>query len=95
MTIEDVIATMDFWELTHLIKLGPTDWQANICDGEHVAVGTGRTMTEAVVAAHEKAESGIFVGRLYHLGPIERHSLDLPDLLRNLLPPKPTINRRI
>ena len=54
------------FEVTHLISLDP-DWQANLRDDEHVAVGTGATPEAAIASAVLKAESGQFVGRLFHL----------------------------
>ena len=54
------------FEVTHLISLDP-DWQANLRNDEHVAVGTGATPEEAIAAAAAKVELDQFVGRLFHL----------------------------
>ena len=60
------------FEVTHLISLDP-DWQANLRNDEHVAVGTGATPEEAIAAAAAKAELDQFVGRLFHLPYSRRH----------------------
>ena len=60
------------FEVTHLISLSP-DWQANLRDDTHVAVGTGVTPEAAIAAAAAKAELGQFAGRLFHLPYSRRH----------------------
>ena len=54
------------FSVTHLISLDP-DWQANLRNDEHVAIGTGATPEEAIAAAAAKIEQGQFAGRLFDL----------------------------
>lgn len=83
------------WRLTLLTELSQGSYQANICDGEHVAIGTGSTMQMAIIAAGYRAIDGDYAGRLFHLTPFREPTLNLQSLMRNLIPPKPTITRRI
>lgn len=86
------------WRVSNLISLDP-EWQANISDGEWVAVGTGESMEEAISAAGAKALDGKFSGRLFDLGapraiePTEAQSL-LATLGLRLTIPTP-IKRRV
>ena len=66
MTFHVSIELPEGFSLTHLISLDP-DWQANLRDDEHVAVGTGASPEDAIAAASQKALEGNFVGRLFHL----------------------------
>lgn len=83
------------WSLTHLIWLDP-DWQVNICDGEHVAIGTGDTPYDAIISASSKAEDGAFAGRLAWLDKKLYEPTVGLDVLATLglTPPKKTYLRR-
>src|SRR5215469_15746638 len=94
----------DGWTLSNLIHMD-TSYQANICDGDHVAIGTGETMEEALLSAGSKAENGVVVGRLAMLAETMKHFRKEQDKLEgsgsNLLvslglsKPKPKIARRL
>lgn len=94
----------DGWKLSNLFDLDH-GFQANICDGERVAVGTGETMEEALLAAGSKAENHITVGRLAMISESLKLFRKEQDKLENgqsnllmslgLAKPKPKIARRI
>ena len=73
------------WTLSNLIAFD-AGWQANIKDTEHVAVGTGESIEEALLDAREKALAHNYTGRLY-LSPTEgeRESFVLRPALGDLL----------
>jgi hypothetical protein len=94
----------DGWKLSNLFDLSP-GYQANICDGERVAIGTGDTMEEALLSAGTKAENHITVGRLAMISEsmklfrkeqdkIEGNNSNLLNSL-GLSKPKPKIARRL
>lgn len=95
----------DGWTLSNLIYMETNSYQANICDGEHVSVGTGETMEEALLAAGSKAEMGVTVGRLAMLSQSIKLLRKEQDKLENgqsnllvslgLSKPKPKIARRL
>lgn len=93
--ILDLVHLPPGWSLTHLVLLDP-EWQANIHDDEHVAVGTGATPEDAIAAACAKIEAEDFAGRLFSLDHalVEGPRLSLVERL-GLLKPKPVITRRI
>lgn len=65
--LEEIVAILpEYWNLSNLINLKP-GWQANIADDEHVAIGTGATIEDALLSAATKANEGIYIGRLAHL----------------------------
>jgi hypothetical protein len=88
----------DGWRISNIISLDP-EWQANITDGEWVAVSTGDTMEAAVCAAGAKALAGSYIGRLFDLGapraiePTEAQAL-LATLGLKIALPEP-IKRRV
>ncbi len=90
----------EHWFISNLINLEP-EWQANICDGEHVAVGTGATPEEALLMAGTKAEEGVYIGRLASLERLYAHEAkkvdgnDLLSLLGMAPAKKPPIQRRM
>jgi hypothetical protein len=89
----------DGWNVTHLIYLEP-EWQANVCNGEHVSIGTGASPEEALLIAGSKAEQGMFVGRLASLTAMyknEERKIEGSGLLAalGLAKPKPKVVRRV
>ena len=82
--------------VTHLISLDP-DWQANLRNDEHVAVGTGATPEEAIAAAAAKVELDQFVGRLFHLPYSRRHQPEqgLTLAALGLAQTKPLLRRKL
>lgn len=55
MTIEQIPERFG-WILTHLIRLGENEWQANLSNEEAVVVGVGFDLTSAVWDALDKSE---------------------------------------
>jgi hypothetical protein len=79
------------WHVSNLIF--DNEWQANICDDEHVAIGTGKSIEEALGNAGLNAINYKFVGKLFSLGRIESSEFDRDRLASLLaqLPPAPTV----
>lgn len=83
------------WALHNLVNLEP-GWQVNLCDGEHIAIGTGDTPDDAMIAAECKIDCGEFVGRLH--GLVRAREDKAPSSLLQslgLLKQREPINRRI
>ena len=88
------------WSLANLINLEP-GWEVIIKDDEHVAVGTGDTVEEALESASSKAFNGEFLGRLItaprYLGDKPSYKSSSNDLLSRIgmKPKPPTFARRV
>ncbi len=86
------------WRVTHLIWLD-TEWQCNITDGDHIAIGTGLDPEDACANASLKALHGSFAERFSlreHMDQSERPLIvDLREVLGLRLRRQPIINRRI
>lgn len=69
----------DGWSIANIINLRP-GWQANICDGTNIVIGSGETIDEAIANACDRTIDEACHRRLF--------SIPLP-------PPKPGLAARL
>lgn len=79
------------WELSHLIRLSPTSWEAIAADPHYVVVATGGTPGEALLAAWNRTlDAGAWMPKALLASAMPRRSLD--DILGRQ-PLKPVLRR--
>ena len=82
----------DGWQVTHIISLDP-EWQVNLRSEDHVAIGTGDTILEAISNASHKAMNEEFSSQLFHLSHFLPKAPTAPSLTLASLLPLPGLSR--